>query len=114
MRSVVVAFTLLVLGGAANAACTSMCERADAAAVSKRDRSAADLSCNDLSDRRAFARSPQPSRAPTSGHLTMQAGAGLRFLRQLPMAAGLSLARRARYADHAPSFCPSAHRLKTP
>src|SRR6266700_1456120 len=73
-----------------------MCRRADAGAVSKRDRSAADLSCNELSERAALNSSFEASGSSTPRHLAVQAGAGLRFRRQLPMAAGVSLARRTR------------------
>jgi hypothetical protein len=69
----------------------SMRRRADAAIVRELDGSAAALSSDDLSARPAFNRAPQPADPSPARHVPVRPGAGLRQVRQLPMAAGVSL-----------------------
>jgi hypothetical protein len=68
-----------------------MRQRPDAAALQERNRYAADLRACDLPVSAAH-NSTAPGASPAAaGHHSLPAGAGLRSLRQLPLAAGLPL-----------------------
>src|SRR5258708_6034732 len=68
-----------------------MRRRADAAVMREFNRSAADLSSDGLSARPAFDGAAQPADPSPARHVTVPAGAGLRQVRQLSVAAGVSL-----------------------
>jgi len=68
-----------------------MCEWADAASLQQRNRLTADLPANDLPPRYAINSTDKSANTAATRHVGMWASAGLRSVRELSVAAGLSL-----------------------